>query len=346
MKRLSEPTASMQPLGMVGRRDVEARDVALVDRLEQELDAGVGEARRRVLQVRDQRRLQRGGVHARRRDAGEAVDLRAAERLPVADRGRDRGAELVDPVGQAADAALAARPVAGRQVEQRLREAVRRQRLGDDLGRVLVGAHVLDRREAVGGGRGEAVEEGVLLVEEGEVGGELRHRSFLRTARANLRRFPGRRAGAAYPGRLDFRPGIADLPRKRHPKERPMAFDILVKGGTLPDGTAADIGIVGETIAAVGRLGEAEAGASSTPPATSWRRPSSTRTSTWTRRSPTACRGSTPPARSSRASPCGASCARSRPSRNRRPGARLLRLGGLRWASSPSAATSTPATRG
>ena len=39
-----------------------------------------------------------------------------------------------------------------------------------------------------------------------------------------------------------------------------MAFDILVKGGTLPDGTAADIGIVGETIAAVGRLGEAEAG--------------------------------------------------------------------------------------
>ncbi len=39
-----------------------------------------------------------------------------------------------------------------------------------------------------------------------------------------------------------------------------MAFDILVKGGTLPDGTIADIGIAGETIAAVGRLGEAEAG--------------------------------------------------------------------------------------
>jgi cytosine/creatinine deaminase len=38
-----------------------------------------------------------------------------------------------------------------------------------------------------------------------------------------------------------------------------MAFDILVKGGTLPDGTVADIGITGETIAAVGRL-DAEAG--------------------------------------------------------------------------------------
>ena len=30
-----------------------------------------------------------------------------------------------------------------------------------------------------------------------------------------------------------------------------MAFDLLVKGGTLPDGTTADIGIIGEEIAAV-----------------------------------------------------------------------------------------------
>jgi cytosine deaminase len=39
-----------------------------------------------------------------------------------------------------------------------------------------------------------------------------------------------------------------------------MAFDILVRGGTLPDGTTADIGITGETIAAVGPLADAEAG--------------------------------------------------------------------------------------
>ena len=38
-----------------------------------------------------------------------------------------------------------------------------------------------------------------------------------------------------------------------------MAFDILVKGGTLPDGSVADIGITGESIAAIGRL-DAEAG--------------------------------------------------------------------------------------
>lgn len=38
------------------------------------------------------------------------------------------------------------------------------------------------------------------------------------------------------------------------------SFDILVKGGTLPDGTVADIGISGDRIGAVGRLGEVEAG--------------------------------------------------------------------------------------
>ena len=36
-------------------------------------------------------------------------------------------------------------------------------------------------------------------------------------------------------------------------------FDLLVRGGTLPDGTRADIGIKGDRIAAIGRL-EAEAG--------------------------------------------------------------------------------------
>ena len=37
-------------------------------------------------------------------------------------------------------------------------------------------------------------------------------------------------------------------------------FDILVNSGTLPDGTTADIGITGDRITAVGRLGGAEAG--------------------------------------------------------------------------------------
>tara|TARA_R110002049_G_scaffold30285_8_gene102937 strand:+ start:154 stop:1431 length:1278 start_codon:yes stop_codon:yes gene_type:complete len=37
-------------------------------------------------------------------------------------------------------------------------------------------------------------------------------------------------------------------------------FDLLVKGGTLPDGKVADIGIKGAVIAAVGDLGDVEAG--------------------------------------------------------------------------------------
>ena len=39
-----------------------------------------------------------------------------------------------------------------------------------------------------------------------------------------------------------------------------MAFDLIVKGGTLPDGRVTDIGITGDRISAVGDLGEAEAG--------------------------------------------------------------------------------------
>ena len=38
------------------------------------------------------------------------------------------------------------------------------------------------------------------------------------------------------------------------------SFDILVKGGTLPDGSIADIGISGDRITAIGRLEGAEAG--------------------------------------------------------------------------------------
>ncbi|MBS4011367.1 MAG: amidohydrolase family protein [Roseovarius sp.] len=37
-------------------------------------------------------------------------------------------------------------------------------------------------------------------------------------------------------------------------------FDLIIKGGTLPDGTVADIGITGDRITAIGRLEGAEAG--------------------------------------------------------------------------------------
>ena len=62
--------------------------------------------------------------HAGRRLAGEAVQLRHAERGRVLDGLRHAGAELVDPVRQAGDAALAGVPVAGRQVVQHQLQAV------------------------------------------------------------------------------------------------------------------------------------------------------------------------------------------------------------------------------
>ena len=37
-------------------------------------------------------------------------------------------------------------------------------------------------------------------------------------------------------------------------------FDLIVKGGTLPDGSRADIGITGDRITAMGRLEGAETG--------------------------------------------------------------------------------------
>src|SRR5690606_10092292 len=44
------------------------------------------------------------------------------------------------------------------------------------------------------------------------------------------------------------------------PERREMSFDLIVKGGILPDGAIADIGISGETIAAIEPAIQAEAG--------------------------------------------------------------------------------------
>ena len=92
------------------------------------------------------------------------------------------------------------------------------------------------------------------------------------------------------------------------PERRKMSFDLIVKGGTLPDGRdrrhrhswRQDRG----DRAVDSRPRRAR---SSTLPAAWCRRPSSIRISTWTRPCPTAFRASTPRARCSKASRCGAS---------------------------------------
>ena len=96
-----------------------------------------------------------------------------------------------------------------------------------------------------------------------------------------------------------------------------MTHDLIVRNATLPDGrTGQDIAIRAGRIVAIGPAIEGDAPGCSTPPATSFRRLSSTSISTWTRRSRSDCRVSTSPARCSKALHSGASSSRS--SRTRR----------------------------
>src|SRR5579859_3384076 len=104
--------------------DVESGDVAGVDRLEEEANPGRPEARGGEAQILDQRLANRLRMRAARRNAGEAVQLLAAERARVLDRAPDAVLELADALGVASDAALAGGPVAGRQVVQDLRQTV------------------------------------------------------------------------------------------------------------------------------------------------------------------------------------------------------------------------------
>ena len=70
-----------------------------------------------------------------------------------------------------------------------------------------------------------------------------------------------------------------------------MAVDLLIRNANLPDGReGVDIACSGGKITAIETGIAAEAGGSSTPPAAWCRRPSSTATSTWTRRCPSASR--------------------------------------------------------
>lgn len=123
--------------------------------------------------------MHQGLIHALGADAGQAVDLGVAQDLGIGDGQIDPGAEFRDPVGQAGDATLALGPVAGRQVEQHLGQAVGVE-LGLDLGRAeLIGKQVLDPAEAGIGGSLETGEEVLFGEQHGQVGGKTRHGGLL-----------------------------------------------------------------------------------------------------------------------------------------------------------------------
>jgi hypothetical protein len=99
-------------------------------------------------------------VHIRRRDAGEAIDLFAAQSTGVVDRLADTVLELIDTVGMAGDAPLSLVPIAGRQVMKHLDQAAGPELLHHLFLRERVGEKILDPGEPDLSGRFEAVEEG------------------------------------------------------------------------------------------------------------------------------------------------------------------------------------------
>jgi len=149
-----------------------ARNVAGVDRLD---------GQRAPTFARDGRGAPEIG-HIRR-EVGTVIDpprhrvqARTIEDLGIVERALEGGVEFALAPGKGGKAALAARFVARRQVEQHDPHARATRRGGDGLGGMFVGEQELDRAEPVGGGGGESVEERPFLIEEGQIGGEIRHR--------------------------------------------------------------------------------------------------------------------------------------------------------------------------
>ncbi len=94
-----------------------------------------------------------------RRDSGETIHLPAVERPRIVDGAVHAVAEFLDPVGQDRDAALAGRPVAGRQIVQHLHQVMLLQLLAQ-LGLVeIVGEEIFDAAKTRGARGGKAVDE-------------------------------------------------------------------------------------------------------------------------------------------------------------------------------------------
>ncbi len=181
---MTDLAADLLRLG--GVVEEEARDVAGVDHLHHQADAGLLELLRGVAQVFDKGDFQLAEIGATRGDAGQAVDLGVAQHLGVGDGLVHAGAELLDPLRQDGDATLAAGPVTGRHVEQHLGQLVGIQLSLDLLGREVIGEQVLDTGKAGLGGSGEAVHEVLLGEQHRQVGGKAGH-GFLLICRDHIR---------------------------------------------------------------------------------------------------------------------------------------------------------------
>ena len=100
-----------------------------------------------------------------------------AGRLRVRQRRLQASLQIVEALRQRGKAFFAGVPIARRQIEQRLRQAVAFQPLADGLRRMIVGKQEFDGREARFRRRVEAVEERHFGEHHGEIGGKAGHRA-------------------------------------------------------------------------------------------------------------------------------------------------------------------------
>jgi hypothetical protein len=156
------------------RRQEEARNIARIDHLDLQLDPGIFQLRRGKFHVGHEHVVRLLRLDALR-NAGENIDLRAFERRRIGDGLVDAGFEFIDAVRKRRDAALAARPIAGRQIVQDLGEIVGLQ-LGDDLfRREVVGEEIFDALEACFRRCVEALQKADFVEQHTQVSRKFRH---------------------------------------------------------------------------------------------------------------------------------------------------------------------------
>ena len=156
-----------------GAGQEEARDVLRVDRLDQERDPITGTGVRGEPEVVDHHLRQVIAIRALRRDAGQAVQPRAAERLGVLDGLTDPVPKFSCAVRQASDAALPRLPVPSREVVQHQFEPVVLEERLELVGRIRIGKQELHSREAVLGGQSKPTRELDLVEHHREIGSDL-----------------------------------------------------------------------------------------------------------------------------------------------------------------------------
>ena len=164
--------------GLVLPRKEVARHVTGIDRLDQQVSSGLGRlpgGEAQVRQVGGVMDLADLGIGVLGQQPGHGVHAGAVQGLGIAQALDHRIAELRLAAWQAGEPALPRLPVTGRQVEQHLLDAALIQRRAQRLGGMGIGKQVFDPREAGIGGRREAVEEGMLLKQHAEVGGQSDH---------------------------------------------------------------------------------------------------------------------------------------------------------------------------